>query len=76
MCCHPACPPQVAAAVQVCYHGPVEAVLPFFEGLGFRCPPRRGVADFLQEVTTPSDQQVRGPSQGSGSQEVGRALRV
>ncbi|KAL4419611.1 hypothetical protein ABPG77_001665 [Micractinium sp. CCAP 211/92] len=42
---------------KVCYHGPVEAVLPFFEGLGFRCPPRRGVADFLQEVTTPSDQQ-------------------
>ncbi|KAL4447582.1 hypothetical protein ABPG75_004801 [Micractinium tetrahymenae] len=41
---------------KVCYHGPVEAVLPFFEGLGFRCPPRRGVADFLQEVTTPSDQ--------------------
>eukprot|EP00887_Chlorella_sp_A99_P000995 scaffold5.g995.t1 len=26
------------------------------KGLGFECPPRRGVADFLQEVTTPSDQ--------------------
>ncbi|GAB4817617.1 hypothetical protein N2152v2_004663 [Parachlorella kessleri] len=42
---------------QVCYHGPREAVLPFFDQLGFYCPERRGVADFLQEVTTPSDQQ-------------------
>ena len=31
-------------------------VLPFFESQGFRCPPRKGVADFLQEVTSPKDQ--------------------
>lgn len=43
---------------QVCYHGPREQVLDFFDSLGFYCPERRGVADFLQEVTTPSDQQV------------------
>lgn len=42
---------------KVCYHGPIDAVLPFFQGLNFTCPPRRGMADFLQEVTTPSDQQ-------------------
>lgn len=44
--------------MQVLYHGPCELVLPFFEGLGFACPERRGVADFLQEVTTISDQHV------------------
>jgi len=33
-------------------------VLDFFEPLGFRCPERKGVADFLQEVTSRKDQQV------------------
>lgn len=41
------------------YHGPRENVLDFFEPLGFRCPERKGVADFLQEVTSRKDQQVR-----------------
>ncbi len=40
------------------YHGPRESVLDFFEPLGFRCPERKGVADFLQEVTSRKDQQV------------------
>lgn len=40
------------------YHGPRENVLDFFEPLGFRCPERKGVADFLQEVTSRKDQQV------------------
>ncbi len=31
-------------------------VLPFFETLGFKCPKRKGVADFLQEVTSRKDQ--------------------
>lgn len=34
----------------VVFHGPVAEVLPFFEGLGFRLPERKGIADFLQEV--------------------------
>lgn len=34
---------------QVVYHGPREHVLEFFELLGFKCPERKGVADFLQE---------------------------
>ncbi len=40
------------------FHGPREEVLPFFSGLGFRLPERKGVADFLQEVTSAKDQEV------------------
>lgn len=32
------------------YQGPRESILEFFESMGFRCPERKGVADFLQEV--------------------------
>ncbi|PKA63442.1 putative pleiotropic drug resistance protein 2 [Apostasia shenzhenica] len=42
---------------QVVYHGPREHVLEFFESMGFTCPERKGVADFLQEVTSKKDQQ-------------------
>jgi len=38
------------------FHGPREEVLPFFESLGFKLPERKGVADFLQEVTSRKDQ--------------------
>ncbi|XVE79409.1 hypothetical protein DITRI_Ditri14bG0056300 [Diplodiscus trichospermus] len=38
------------------YQGPREEVLEFFESLGFKLPPRKGVADFLQEVTSKKDQ--------------------
>lgn len=34
----------------VVYQGPRENVQEFFETMGFRCPDRKGVADFLQEV--------------------------
>ncbi|CAL4948795.1 unnamed protein product [Urochloa decumbens] len=40
----------------VVYQGPREHVLEFFEFMGFRCPARKGVADFLQEVTSIKDQ--------------------
>jgi hypothetical protein len=36
----------------VVYQGPREDVLEFFESVGFKCPDRKGVADFLQEVPT------------------------
>lgn len=36
---------------QIVYQGPRENVLEFFESMGFRCPERKGVADFLQEVS-------------------------
>ncbi|KAK3411001.1 hypothetical protein EUGRSUZ_J03024 [Eucalyptus grandis] len=41
---------------QVVYQGPRELVLDFFESMGFKCPGRKGVADFLQEVTSRKDQ--------------------
>ncbi|VFQ92295.1 unnamed protein product [Cuscuta campestris] len=41
----------------VVYNGPREDILDFFESMGFRCPQRKGVADFLQEVTSKKDQQ-------------------
>ncbi|KAL4597775.1 hypothetical protein ACB092_11G013400 [Castanea dentata] len=40
----------------VVYQGPRAEVLEFFESLGFQLPPRKGVADFLQEVTSRNDQ--------------------
>ncbi|PVH64073.1 hypothetical protein PAHAL_2G178700 [Panicum hallii] len=36
---------------QVVYQGPREDVVGFFESMGFRCPERKGVADFLQETS-------------------------
>jgi len=35
---------------QIVYQGPRKSVLEFFEYMGFKCPERKGVADFLQEV--------------------------
>ncbi|XAR64952.1 Iron-chelate-transporting ATPase [Bertholletia excelsa] len=42
---------------QIVYQGPRENVLDFFENVGFKCPERKGVADFLQEVTSKKDQE-------------------
>ncbi|KAF8009460.1 hypothetical protein BT93_J0450 [Corymbia citriodora subsp. variegata] len=42
---------------QIVYQGPRENVLEFFEYVGFKCPERKGVADFLQEVTSKNDQE-------------------
>lgn len=36
---------------KIVYQGPREKVLEFFESMGFKCPERKGVADFLQEVS-------------------------
>ncbi|KAF5732935.1 pleiotropic drug resistance protein 1-like [Tripterygium wilfordii] len=41
---------------QIVYQGPRELAMEFFESMGFRCPERKGVADFLQEVTSRKDQ--------------------
>nr|VDD05757.1 unnamed protein product [Brassica oleracea] len=41
---------------KIVYHGPRDQVLSFFEECGFRCPERKGVADFLQEVISRKDQ--------------------
>ncbi|KAF3678437.1 Pleiotropic drug resistance protein 5 [Capsicum annuum] len=42
---------------KIIYQGPRENVLEFFESIGFKCPERKGVADFLQEVTSQKDQE-------------------
>ncbi|KAL1195827.1 ABC transporter G family member 37 [Cardamine amara subsp. amara] len=41
---------------RIVYHGPRGEALNFFEDCGFRCPERKGVADFLQEVISKKDQ--------------------
>lgn len=38
----------------IVYQGPRELVLNFFESMGFKCPERKGIADFLQEVPSSS----------------------
>lgn len=35
---------------QIVYQGPRDCVLDFFASMGFTCPDRKNVADFLQEV--------------------------
>jgi ABC-type multidrug transport system ATPase subunit len=42
---------------QIVYQGPRDLVLDFLHSMGFKCPERKGVADFLQEVTSRKDQQ-------------------
>uniref|UniRef100_A0A0D9XC12 ABC transporter domain-containing protein n=1 Tax=Leersia perrieri TaxID=77586 RepID=A0A0D9XC12_9ORYZ len=41
---------------QIVYHGPQQNVICFFNSIGFTCPSRKNVADFLQEVTSKMDQ--------------------
>ncbi|KAG5229491.1 pleiotropic drug resistance protein [Salix suchowensis] len=41
---------------KIVYHGPRSSIRQFFEDCGFRCPERKGVADFLQEVISRKDQ--------------------
>ncbi|XP_059652208.1 pleiotropic drug resistance protein 3-like [Cornus florida] len=41
---------------KIVYHGYRSHVLDFFYDCGFRCPERKGVADFLQEVISMKDQ--------------------
>ncbi|KAA8521738.1 hypothetical protein F0562_012411 [Nyssa sinensis] len=42
---------------QIVYQGPREVALEFFSIMGFRCPERKNVADFLQEVMSEKDQE-------------------
>ncbi|KAK4265147.1 hypothetical protein QN277_026234 [Acacia crassicarpa] len=42
---------------QIVYQGPRESALEFFKFMGFSCPERKNVADFLQEVTSKKDQE-------------------
>ncbi|XP_023743918.1 ABC transporter G family member 29 [Lactuca sativa] len=42
---------------QIVYQGPREHIVEFFQSLGFTCPERKGIADFLQEVISKKDQE-------------------
>ncbi|KAI3510433.1 hypothetical protein L1887_17421 [Cichorium endivia] len=42
---------------QIVYQGPREHIVEFFQSLGFICPERKGIADFLQEVISKKDQE-------------------
>ncbi|XP_047951852.1 ABC transporter G family member 32 [Salvia hispanica] len=42
---------------KIVYQGPRTAVLQFFAYMGFHCPERKNVADFLQEVVSRKDQE-------------------
>src|SRR5690606_38147345 len=42
----------VIAEGMLIYHGPIRGVLQYFEGLGYKCPPRKDIGDFLQELPT------------------------
>lgn len=63
----PTAPPtQVLSSGKIVFHGPREEVLPFFQSIGFECPERKGVADFLQ-VGMPSGGGVGGQcAEGAG----------
>ncbi|KAI4335067.1 hypothetical protein L6164_013748 [Bauhinia variegata] len=41
---------------KIVYHGHRSQALQFFEECGFKCPERKGVADYLQEVISKKDQ--------------------
>ncbi|KAF8034803.1 hypothetical protein BT93_C0964 [Corymbia citriodora subsp. variegata] len=46
----------LVAEGKIAYQGPRDQALKFFEDCGFRCPERKGVANFLQEVLSRNDQ--------------------
>ncbi|GMF30047.1 unnamed protein product [Phytophthora lilii] len=52
----------------VMYHGPRAEALGYFESLGFKCPPRRDVADFLLDLGT--------DKQGQYEVEVARGISI
>eukprot|EP00667_Euglena_gracilis_P000604 EG_transcript_604 len=43
----------VMCAGQIAFQGPIEEAVPYFEALGFQCPPTKSHAEFLMEVTLP-----------------------
>ena len=51
----------------VMYHGPQNEALSYFESLGFKCPPRRDVADFLLDLGTSKQSQYETNSASSNS---------
>jgi ABC-type multidrug transport system ATPase subunit len=48
---------------QIVYHGPRQNVISFFNTIGFTCPSRKNVADFLQEVSQYKLEQINSTNQ-------------
>lgn len=48
----------VIAAGYVIYWGPRSEARPYFENLGFKCPPGQNVADYLTGVTVATERIV------------------
>ncbi|TVU26737.1 hypothetical protein EJB05_29297, partial [Eragrostis curvula] len=42
---------------KIVFHGSKNCIMSFFESCGFKCPERKGAADFLQEVLSKKDQE-------------------
>jgi hypothetical protein len=63
--------PQPPPPGAIVYHGPVSGAVPHFASLGFDCPPRKDLASFLQEVSTPAGQLAYASAVGGGP--AGRA---
>ncbi|KAJ1267717.1 hypothetical protein BS78_07G078800 [Paspalum vaginatum] len=42
---------------KIVYHGSKSCIMSFFESCGFKCPERKGAAEFIQEVLSTKDQQ-------------------
>ncbi|KAG7389174.1 hypothetical protein PHYPSEUDO_010976 [Phytophthora pseudosyringae] len=58
----------------VLYHGPRGQALSYFESLGFKCPPRRDVADFLLDLGTNKQHQYEVGSAPSTAQQFREAF--
>lgn len=69
--------PRPPACRRMLYHGPVDAVTPFFATLGFACPPRKEVPAFVQEVTSAAGQRQLAQPQllARGHKQVGLTHR-
>ncbi|TMW67512.1 hypothetical protein Poli38472_011132 [Pythium oligandrum] len=57
---------------RVMYHGPRPEVLPYFESMGFHCPPNRDVADYLMDLGTKQQHQYM-VARADGSQHPRKA---
>lgn len=64
---------------QIIYHGPREETLPYFESLGYVCPPHVDEADFLQELPTNEGKRYIVKKEGrvtpKGSEQLAQAFK-
>lgn len=47
---------------EIMYHGPRERVVGYFEGIGFVCPPKHDIADYLLDLGTKQQIRYQDPS--------------